>query len=314
MNLIYDRTQSDVDNAIAIRSKYQALGDWSGTTEDEIAQLKRGTYSCFDDMNRVDAAVRELGGMLTAAGYPVEYVDPRKLTSSGVTEVALTSESFQQGVWLYATGEHSGMENYICTNAMIPIVPDVAITARVDIDILSDSGFVWYDADMAYIGGTTGGAPILWGNCFQAIPPANAAYCNIDINASAVTPADIGTVYVRQVANPESARLPEEYTQVEYIESHGTEYIDTGFKPDNDTRVILDVYLNAVADDTEAAIFGARTAADSNGFYMFQEASETGNYTDGYGGTHSQDIDASGTGRHIIDKNKRLFLIKAAVK
>ena len=76
MNLIYDRTQSDVDNAIAIRSKYQALGDWSGITEDEIAQLKRGTYSCFDDMNRVDAAVRELGGLLTTAGYPVRYTSP----------------------------------------------------------------------------------------------------------------------------------------------------------------------------------------------------------------------------------------------
>lgn len=101
MNLIYDRTQSDVDNAIAIRSKYQALGDWSGITEDEIAQLKRGTYSCFDDMNRVDSAVRELGGMLTAAGYPVEYVDPRGLTPSNggtFSAGAEVSPSFSAGM------------------------------------------------------------------------------------------------------------------------------------------------------------------------------------------------------------------------
>lgn len=76
MNLIYDRTQSDIDSALSIRGKYQALGDWSGITADEIEQLKRGTYSCFDDMNRVDAAVRTIGEQLTAAGYPVRYTSP----------------------------------------------------------------------------------------------------------------------------------------------------------------------------------------------------------------------------------------------
>ena len=306
MNLIYDRTQSDVDNAIAIRSKYQALGDWSGIAEDEIAQLKRGTYSCFDDMNRVDAAVRELGGMLTAAGYPVEYVDPRKLTPSSVTEVALTSESFQQGAWLYTTGGHSDMENYICTNAMIPIVPDVAITARVDIDILSDSGFVWYDADKAYIGGTTGGAPILWGSCFQAIPPANAAYCNININASAVTTADIGTVYVRQVANPESAGLPEGYTQVEYIESHGTEYIDTGFKPDGNTRVICEFMP---LDSTKAyGIFGSRTAYLKSAYNLF--VGDTGtHFQDDYNNTSTTNVEAVANTLYVIDKNKNVSTI-----
>lgn len=304
MNLIFDRTQADVTYAAELNRK---LGRGEALTSQELADWNAGLKGAYNatDMNRVDAAVRELGGLLTEAGYPVEYVDPHNLSPAVGHEVELTADDFQQGVYLYATGEHSDMENYICTNAMIPVVPDIAITARVDIDILSDSGFVWYDADMAYVGGTNNGAPILWGNCFQAIPPANAAYCNIDINASAVTPADIGIVYVRQIANPESAGLPEEYTQVEYIESHGTECIDTGFKPDNNTRIILDVYLNAVvAGGAEAAIFGARTAADSNGFYMFQEKSETGNYTDGYGGTHSKDINASGTGRHIIDKNK----------
>jgi hypothetical protein len=30
------------------------------------------------------------------------------------------------------------------------------------------------------------------------------------------------------------------YTQVEYIESTGTQYIDTGFKPNNNTKVIME--------------------------------------------------------------------------
>ena len=303
--LIYDRTQTDVTYAAELNRK---LGAGTALTAEEQADWNAGLKGAYNasDMNRVDAAVRELGGMLTAAGYPVEYVDPRKLTSSGVTEIALTSESFQHGKWLYTTGERSDMENYICTNAMIPVVPDKAITARVDIDILSDSGFVWYDADMAYIGGTNSGAPILWGSCFQAIPPANAAYCNINIKQSAVTPADIGTVYVRQVANPESAGLPEEYTQVEYIESHGTEYIDTGFKPDSNTRVICEFMP---LDSTKAyGIFGSRTAYLKSAYNLF--VGDTGtHFQDDYNNTSTTNVESVANTLYVIDKNKNVSTI-----
>lgn len=311
--LIYDRTQTDVTYAAELNRK---LGRGEALTAEELADWNAGLKGAYNatDMNRVDAAVRELGGMLTAAGYPVEYVDPRKLTPSSVTEVALTSESFQQGAWLYATGEHSDMENYICTNAMIPIVPDVAITARVDIDILSDSGFVWYDADKAYIGGTTGGAPILWGSCFQAIPPANAAYCSININATGVTPAGIGTVYIRQLDDPTNAGLPEGYTQVEYIESHGTEYIDTGYKPDGGSRVVVDVDLSPAESGAGKAIFGGRSAAAINGFYIFQEIMDSTSYNDGYANTYTRISGVTSTGKHTIDKNKNITYIDGTAR
>ena len=34
--------------------------------------------------------------------------------------------------------------------------------------------------------------------------------------------------------------LPSGYTQYEYIESSGTQYIDTGFKPNQNTRTVID--------------------------------------------------------------------------
>lgn len=43
---------------------------------------------------------------------------------------------------------------------------------------------------------------------------------------------------------------------LEYIESTGTQYIDTGFKPNQDTRVVMD--FEATASHTSNAIFGAR--------------------------------------------------------
>lgn len=71
LNLIYDRTQTDVNAAGSIRAKYQALRDWSGLTEAEITQLERGTLTNVT-LNRVANAVSMLASALNAAGYTVE--------------------------------------------------------------------------------------------------------------------------------------------------------------------------------------------------------------------------------------------------
>lgn len=184
MNLIYDRTQSDIDSALSIRGKYQALGDWSGITADEIEQLKRGTYSCFDDMNRVDAAVRTIGEQLTAAGYPVRYTSP--------------------------------------------------------------------------------------------------------------------------VPQP-----PPEYTQLSYIESSGAQYIDTGYKPNSNTRVVCKVTGFPITN-TNQTLFGSRTGTGATDAFAF--LTTTSNYyrTD-YGGAignYSASVNISG--ELTVDKNKNVTLLNGA--
>ena len=52
--------------------------------------------------------------------------------------------------------------------------------------------------------------------------------------------------------------LPSGYTQYEYIESSGTQYIDTGFKPNQDTRVVMKTQLTA--DASTSWVFGARNS------------------------------------------------------
>ena len=49
--------------------------------------------------------------------------------------------------------------------------------------------------------------------------------------------------------------LPEGYTQVEYIQSTGTQYIDTGFKPNSNTRLVADMEITA---GSTSFLFGAR--------------------------------------------------------
>lgn len=55
--------------------------------------------------------------------------------------------------------------------------------------------------------------------------------------------------------------LPSGYTQLEYIESTGSQYIDTGFTPNGNTRVVLDFQLIGTA--STQCLFGARTTATS---------------------------------------------------
>lgn len=71
LNLVYDRTEEDKNSAATIRSAYQKIGNWSGLTDTERAQLERGTLT-YNTLNRVESAVKTLAAALTAAGYSVE--------------------------------------------------------------------------------------------------------------------------------------------------------------------------------------------------------------------------------------------------
>ena len=57
--------------------------------------------------------------------------------------------------------------------------------------------------------------------------------------------------------------LPAGYTKIEYLESDGNSYIDTGFKPNSNTRVIFEGYNNSTSSGW---IFGAWKAANSQMF------------------------------------------------
>ena len=62
-----------------------------------------------------------------------------------------------------------------------------------------------------------------------------------------------------------SSRLPDGYTEVQYIQSSGTQYVDTGFQPNNNTKIEVDVKLT----NTKCHVFGARTSWKNNAFALF---------------------------------------------
>lgn len=71
-------------------------------------------------------------------------------------------------------------------------------------------------------------------------------------------------VKIERAVTP-SSRLPEGYAEVQYIQSSGTQYVDTGFKPNQDSRVLIKLSTSETGSHT---VFGADIDWVDNGFAL----------------------------------------------
>lgn len=368
MNLIYDRTQSDVDNAIAIRNKYQALGDWSGITEDEIAQLKRGTYSCFDDMNRVDAAVRELGGMLTAAGYPVRYTSPVPQPKPEYTPLSYIEST---GTQYIDTGYKPNNTTKIELRCQLlsastdwqgffgarvnPPQPTTSVGLFYNVSskqtqfdygnkrtlhdtggLISDSSGaiinIAYDKNKLYVNDTliaSADEQVFQSSLNLFLCASNddsvASYfgklqiylCKLYDNGKLVrdfAPAEkdgvVGLydrVEKKMYGNSGTGDFISNasYTELTYIESTGTQYIDTGFKPNNNTTIVANVEITN-ADTDYIGLFGARDGSTKQMWAYYDTT--TSQWSARYN-KESKKINDNYSGKHTISIEKNIFVI-----
>ena len=72
--------------------------------------------------------------------------------------------------------------------------------------------------------------------------------------------------------------LPSGYTAVEYIQSSGTQYIDTGRKLTQDSDITIDLRMTVGGINRNAGIFGSRQSALENNLTMFQ-STQPNNFT-----------------------------------
>lgn len=96
-------------------------------------------------------------------------------------------------------------------------------------------------------------------------------------------------------------KLPKGYSQVEYIESSGTQYIDTGFMPNNNTRVICDTVFGVQASKW---LFGARNGNLDRTFNFI--AISSGYRSDFNTRASGEEITTIPSGRFIVDKNSNV--------
>ena len=101
---------------------------------------------------------------------------------------------------------------------------------------------------------------VLVRNMIPCKNPSNVAGLYDTVNGVFYTNAGTGTFNVGSV-------LPTGYTQVEYLESTGTQYIDTGFKPTGNTKVKIKVQL-PTQTNVQQGIFGVRPG-DTGRFGVF---------------------------------------------
>lgn len=107
------------------------------------------------------------------------------------------------------------------------------------------------------------------------------------------------------------APIPENLTVVNYIQSSGTQYIDTGFYHNQNTRIVMDYDLLEYRD--WASLVGSMGDVSGAGKLFFVGCYNNGSYYAHYG-TQSTNFTITATGRHTIDFNKNSLKIDSTTK
>ena len=98
--------------------------------------------------------------------------------------------------------------------------------------------------------------------------------------------------------------------ELEYIQSTGTQYIDVGFKPNQNTRIVLDIDITAQSN--QSAMFGSRNGSASGAFCLWTYNNNNG-YQDDFASSQRYPVGGTSSGRHTIDKNKNVLTVDGSV-
>lgn len=103
------------------------------------------------------------------------------------------------------------------------------------------------------------------------------------------------------------SRLPEGYMELSWIESTGTQYIDTGFKPNQDTKVVVDGMWTSNTN-ANRTLFGTRTSSTSKSYYLMFVGSTSGTRS-AYNASYRYEWTVDPTTRRTIVKDKNTTTI-----
>ena len=114
--------------------------------------------------------------------------------------------------------------------------------------------------------------------------------------------------------NTTTDTLPSNYTKIEYIQSDSGQYIDTGFIPDSDTRVIMTFQ---VVDYTSAwrCILGQRASSNTNDNTVSLWLDTSGRFAAYWSSSQNSLFSTSvlQTDKHTIDINKNVYTLDKEV-
>lgn len=109
------------------------------------------------------------------------------------------------------------------------------------------------------------------------------------------------------------AALPNGYTHIEYIESTGTQYINTGFVPNQDSRVVLDAQIMKAANASDThCYFGCRDATNKKFFEIYNTSSVNFDIYFLWGTTYTQRFSVDLLKRRTVEINKNTAIVDGA--
>lgn len=132
----------------------------------------------------------------------------------------------------------------------------------------------------------------------------------LDINDNKVKALPAEEELIFQMSTYEEKNvLPDGYTKVYYIQSSGTQYIDSGFKPNQDTRVLAEIQCVSSSGMVPSSLFGYSKSISSQRYEFYQYNKlfyspfndETGNSIDFT--TDKLKIDKTRNITHVNDKS-----------
>ena len=118
----------------------------------------------------------------------------------------------------------------------------------------------------------------------------------VDIDSKNVQSLSKDTEWIFQFVSGQT--LPSDYIQLEYIQSSGSQYINTGFKPNQDTKISITVDFPLSGTTW---LYGSRTSAGSNSFGFLCESGSR--YRFDYASS-TNELATKPTGKFTIDSDK----------
>lgn len=122
------------------------------------------------------------------------------------------------------------------------------------------------------------------------------SYNVVDINNSAVKSLNKDTEWIFQFVP--GSTLPSGYTELEYIQSSGTQYINTGFKPNQDTKISM---TTDFPPSGNTWLYGGRASAGSNSLGFLYTSGDK--YRFDYASSLNE-LTLKPTGKFTIDSDK----------
>lgn len=126
---------------------------------------------------------------------------------------------------------------------------------------------------------------------------------------SSIPTATDKTYGLVKFATSEQVAFENTYSTLEYIESTGTQYIDTGFKPGNDTRVVIDCQIMSASGSFQG-IAAARDGGSSACFAIWMTAT-MGAFRSDFG-NDKKEFNASNS-RHVFEKDGKTTKVDGVV-